>query len=394
MKKTTLYSTREAIRPEIVDFLSKAPEGQDREQCEKDIYRTQLYIGSYKFTNNTEIRFELAQNQIAEVIKEKFPEISPENKEYFSNLMPHLCHQSLPALPLQCLKELDLHGGELSMPIAESLSQMLYDTEERTNMKVQHSIKCEEDKVVFSYRTPLFYGTTEDPKYATRTIKYTFYPDKTMQMSMENPRDDMEVQGEKYFVFLTSMTPDQFVAIQDKALEDYKKTTNRSVAEIKEAKDKLEKLWNCESPYNLLAMNCDQEQCRRVTAIEKLRKANPETMARLVSQYIKNSNVKDLDIPQDIYEKLSPETQNNIKNIATKLQERVKKNEIILVIEDLINIVINYFLSIMQFKSVVTPQEFDEFCSGNQKNEESNEESTFANAYLALKDSITNKHTV
>jgi hypothetical protein len=375
-----LYSTREKIPENHLEFLSKAPGTINRYDyktaCEKDINRTgRLIIGASNLRSEfaphdseyakSSDKFEYARNKIEKEAKNLG--IRDEDAKYFSYLMTNLCSQGFAFIPLATL------APKLSIAQNETqYSALINKGTLGQTLKSEYSIKIVKDKVIYLFKTPFFYGTEDEPKYVLRTVNYTFYPDKTMQMSMDNPHDEMEEKGKEYFTFLTSMSTEN---LKELLGNNYKEN----------------------DPYNLLAMDCHQKKCEIVTAVEKLSKANPYTMARLIHKYIENNGNGILDISNDMNDKLSEEAQRNINKITKALEERLRENGIILALEDLCNIVLNFFLKIFQSfewelgKSAVGTKEFDEFCAKLYSEKEQfseGEQSNFTKTYLEAKNRI------
>ncbi len=228
-----LYSTREKIPKSYLDFLSKVPDDKNKTQCEKDILRNH---GSYVGNDDLEelkkdsTTFEQAQKLIASKAKEKFPEMQDEDITYLSYLMTNIHSQGFCSIPDTVLKTFfPSANNNILIP---SFYEKYVDGEEKPITK--YLITFEEGRVVFKFSTPCFYGTEDEPKCIMRTVNYIFYPDKTIQMSMCNPKDDIEENCKQYFCSLTSMSNENLQQLLDR---NYKEN----------------------NPFNVLSMNCDQE---------------------------------------------------------------------------------------------------------------------------------------
>lgn len=366
-----LYSTREKIPGNYLDFLSKAPEREYRRQCQFDINRTNLNIGKQKGVTTREGAvkpdkesdnlFERTQENLAKIAKEEFPDMTEEELKYFSFLMTNLCAQTFHNYFAQYLVPICCLGENFWPKVRIQIKFDCINGEPYISCDITVDVQCGQESVSTS-----------------KVFSYKFFPDKTMQLSVINQEDEYKTVFDDIFKSIIS---------QD---ENAKKLICGN--KYKE-----------NDPFSLLAMNCDQEKCRMVTAIERLSKANPYTMARMIHSYIKDNNNPQtkLHISKEIEENnLSPEAKENIGKIADELKNRLDKNGLVLAIEDLFNMVINFFLKIFKYfelklgESAVTSKEFDDFCvklnTGNVVSSEY--QSNFTKKFLEAKERTVGDH--
>lgn len=358
MPSQTLWTPKINITEKNLEFFRKIPD--NRKDYEPDISRQAKYmfvgeaniendLAQYNENNN---KFLLTCNAIASKAAEL--NIVKKDAEYFSYLMTHLCYQVFAALPVLALNNLGV-GDEMKQIVADN---------DQTLPSNSYKTVLQKDKLIWSCTNILLYQdkVLNTLTHTTRTINYNFYPDKTMQMSMENPKDAMEQKGQEYFEMLSTASE---AKLQRLLQRDYKEN----------------------DPYTFLAINCDPEQCKMLTylvnnrgykksidrdkikkcfAIEKLRHANPYTIARLIDKYIQKNPVNKLKHIQDVSNELSTDSKKNIEKITIELDKRNEANTLLLTISDCINIVVNFFLKIAQYfglhTSAVTSKDFEDFC--------------------------------
>ena len=403
MQKKILYSTRKKISENYLNFLENVPgfiDGKNyKKECELDVDRRgikglmieekdvgaefQTRDAEYK---NSQDKFEFARNRIE--AEAKNIGVSNENAKYFSFLMINLCAQGFYALPLIALskKYPELYNRDGFINAGEEQQKIV-----RNNYD-GYTLKLENNKLVVEFNFYVYSVENNNPHHGERTLSYTFYPDKTMQISMDNPIDWCHDKLIEYFQDLASMSDENLRSLYGASYKE-------------------------NHPYDFLAMNCDQEKCKIVTrlvalgknpeaiknkeidqiyAIERLSKANPYTVARLVHNYMKDNGENNLDLSNDLYEKLSEEAKENIKKIANEIKDRIdNRDSLELAFNDLINIIVDCFLSILKFfglelgESAVFSKEFDDFCKKLYSNESlaEDQQSYFTQQYLELKKS-------
>jgi len=220
---------------------------------------------------------------------------------------------------LSCNLRLYIGVGELQKAV------YIKDTGENPYRYENHkSIRLYKDKLIYTFAPYLFKKEKDEWHFIQRHIKYTFYPDETMQMSMYNPQDVFEQEGKNCFRTLT---------------------TNRKI----------------NFQRDLLVMNCDQELCKKLNlfvtrgydgtklnngdikilhAIETLIDKDPYTVARLIHKYHdKDIKIQNQFDNQNLYSSLLPVHKSTINKIAIELQKRNTRSTI----ADCLDIVINFF---------------------------------------------------
>ena len=403
-----LYSTREKISENYVTFLSTAPHDEkNKTQCEKDINRIgglfveQTNVGSQFQGDNSEYeksqdKFNFARKIIEFEAKESGTE--DEVAKYFSFLMTNLCHQSFYAL-----------RSTIALKNHQSLMSLTAEHDPVLSIKVVDGnalLEVEDNLCLVSQGE-------NNPKYCVaKTIKYRFFSDKTMQASMENYSEEKLQNLNNNVKVSNNCNKNEYEKLAKSIFKDLTSMSNENLQQL------LAQNYEENDPFNVLSMNCDQEKCEILTwlvnnkrykpesianedieklhVIEKLSKANPDTMARLIHKYIKNNQQNLLEISNDINNKLSDEAQDNIKKITQGLENRLENNGIILALEDLCNIVLNFFLEIcksFEFKlgeSAVGTKEFDEFCSKlySKAPTTTDQQSNFTKRYLETKKKV------
>ena len=324
----TLKSPIFRLQQEEIDFLTRVPEGKDKEETEKDIHRTgglfingsPIYEQGKKIDGRDDFNFGEAQ----QAFQEKFTDsgVNSEEANYFSHLMTHLCTQTFYAVPSIIVSK------QASEKLLDHFVSLM-DHVARLNLKTNNTVSLLEVEVPFNLSTINDYSDKPEIQ-AKRTIKYSFFADKTMQVSMDNPND-------KYHEF--------FKTFFTKLLCVDKKN----------------------DPYNLLSSDVG-------LFIDKFfasKDYNATTLARLVEEGLRSGKIKG-NLSDGIYERLSDPAKAKIDEIAQELERRNQTNGlfdgIILTIKDLINIVLNFIATIFGYG--VSNQEFEEFKAAMFKSEE------------------------
>ena|GEM_PF-6699295 len=365
-----LYSTKKIIPQISLNYLSNVPEEENKEQCERDIHRTTVNFGSQKdITGQQEqqIPFEDAQAKIANTAKKQWPDMNEHDISYLSHLALNLCHQNFFISPTFILQ----HNRFFISEIAAALKTKGKINNEQ-NLS-DRTIDLQRDHLKLIWKPWFVYGTESDPKVVQRTITWTFFPDKTMQISMDNPIDGHEDVCKDYFKALVTR----------EALRELVRVENIGRQEQLDIND----------PFNALIMDCNWEKCEifsklvepnadlsqmdhqsisqkveKIYQIENLSKANPYTVARLISTYMKKNPNVELKSEDSIYNMLSEEAKGNLEKIAQELNKRLDNEGISVKIHDVIDIVVNFLLKLANYfnmkigQSYLSKRNFNGFC--------------------------------
>lgn len=415
-----LYSTREIIPQKALDYLSKIPEREeDKKQCVGDFLRTTVNVGFQKNINNvnqekisrekkgvkkkTSLKknsfkeifsfkkvktnkiesFEDAQAKVASAAREAFPNTSENDISYLSHLAVNLCNQGFMAAPTTILYYKELYDPAIVSIIPSSDPKCNLD---------DRTIDLQRDHLKLIWKPWFFYGTEDDPKVIQRTITWTFFPDKTMQLSMDNPIDRHEAVCKDYFkALVTRGAWGELVSIEniDRAQKNQERT-------------------DINDPLNELVMDCNWERCEifsklvepnadlsqidhqsisqkveKIYQIENLSKANPYTIARLISTYMKKNPNVELKSEEAIYNMLSEEAKENLKKIVQELNKRLDNEGIFLKIRDIIDFVINFLLKLANYfnmkidQSYLSTRDFNDFCENFKVENNESDTKTF-----------------
>jgi hypothetical protein len=176
----------------------------------------------------------------------------------------------------------------------------------------------------------LHIGDNKHEYAGTRTIKYSFFADKTMQVSMDNPNDKCH---EFFKTFFTKLL---YVDKQN-------------------------------DPYNLLSSDIGLF----IESMSFTKDYNSTTLARLIEEGLRSGKIEG-NLSDGIYDRLSYQAKAKIDEIAKELERRNQANGffdgIILTIKDWINIAVNCFATIFGYG--VNNQEFKEFTAAMFKSED------------------------
>ncbi len=217
---------------EIKFFSRNFATEDDIEQCLKDSSRTLLFINesplkpfgktteeltklttSLQETTNTTIVAQ-KQNQkkfmegLVKNFKDQFDQqaVSDKISEYFSKLMLHYMNQTLfstPSIMMDKIPRDDQNSG-----LAQSIRRCRLITTDSQNPHMD-------------FEWDITYKTAEpDEPEVTRTIKYSFFPDQTMQMSMDNPNDKLQAYFENIFIALNSGDKNVDISNKDRRVDD------------------------------------------------------------------------------------------------------------------------------------------------------------------------------
>ncbi len=330
----TLKSSVFKLKQEEIDFLTKVPEGGNKSQTEVDIHRTgglfinrsPIYDEGKKIDGRDNLKFEEAQK----AFQKKFTDsgVNQEEANYFSHLMTHLCTQTFYTVPWGTAMFTDPENFSASINASGfgHFYQLKLITE---NGKPSH----------LDSEFTLHIGDNKYEYAGTRTIKYSFFADKTMQVSMDNPNDKCHEFFKTFFTKLLCVDKKTFLI----------EKPEHHVA------------------YNVLSSDIGLF----IESMSFTKDYNSTTLARLIEEGLRSGKIEG-NLSEGIYDRLSDQAKAKIDEIAKELERRNQANgfvdEVILTIKDWINIAVNFFATIFGYG--VNNQEFKEFTEAMFKSED------------------------
>lgn len=282
-QSNTLYSTREELPKNYIQFFSQEPKKeQDKKQLAVDFMRRleKVYIDNTQIVNVKDKKsengfYELdgkmlnTYDNVKKAIMNKamVSGFSDVNSEYFAGIATHLCTQTFLAIVLMSIagveETISANGDEYNMKLIKKDDQEILEC--NINIKMFISNDRGEKEIL-----------------ASRQIMYKFYPDQTYQVSMENSLNE-----NKYDINISEMSQAFF-----------------------------RKLTSCESKdvYDFLGMNCDQKKCKLITALENEQYDNITNAAVKQVEFslskFTREKIQDLDFDQLLIDSFNNSKQN------------------------------------------------------------------------------------